>query len=245
MISLFRGVLIDGMIKGAETYQTDIQVDDLFFLCNDSKLFPRETKIRGITDMKMVYVCSPLKANEERSMEENMNRAKEWCRQASELHVLPLAPHTIFTQYLDDTIPSQRDKGLEMGIELLKQCKEIWVHGNTLSEGMIRQIILAKEMNKPIIARDMDRETYKDFMAYQGVFKEAFSDEQWERICIGLDEGLDVSGYVRSNVSADQMMERIDQLKQEIENDPAIINISGINRHGPEQDYDDEWAQEA
>ncbi|MDO9492014.1 DUF4406 domain-containing protein [Acetobacterium sp.] len=117
--------------------------------------------------MKMVYVCSPLKANEERSMEDNMNRAKEWCRQASELNVLPLAPHTIFTQYLDDTIPSQRDKGLEMGIELLKQCKEIWVHGNTLSEGMISEIILAKEMNKPIIAKDMDRETYINFMAYR------------------------------------------------------------------------------
>lgn len=195
--------------------------------------------------MKMVYVCSPLKANDERSMEENMNRAKEWCRQASELNVLPLAPHTIFTQYLDDTIPSQRDKGLEMGIELLKQCKEIWVHGNTLSEGMISEIILAKEMNKPIIAKDMDRETYVNFMAYQGVFKEAFSNEQWELVCSGLDEGLDVSSYARSSVPADQMKERIAQLKQEIENEPTIIDISGMNRHEMEPDYDDEWAQEA
>jgi hypothetical protein len=238
-------ILINELLKEGETYQIDITNDDLFFLCNDSKLFPKETKTRGITDMKMVYVCSPLKANEERSMEDNMNRAKEWCRQASELNVLPLAPHTIFTQYLDDTIPSQRNKGLEMGIELLKQCKEIWVHGNTLSEGMISEIILAKEMNKPIIAKDMDRETYINFMAYQGVFKEAFSNEQWELVCVGLDEGLDVSSYARSNVPADQMMERIAQLKQGIENEPTIIDISERNRFEPEPDNEEDWAQEA
>jgi uncharacterized NAD-dependent epimerase/dehydratase family protein len=82
-------------------------------------------------------------------------------------------------------------------------------------------------------------------MAYQGVFKEAFSNEQWELVCVGLDEGLDVSSYARSNVSADQMMERIDQLKQGIENDPEIIDISAINLHEPEPDYEEDWAQEA
>ncbi|PKL77472.1 MAG: hypothetical protein CVV25_14435, partial [Ignavibacteriae bacterium HGW-Ignavibacteriae-4] len=55
---LFEAILINGLLKEGKTYQTDITDDDLFFLCNNSKLFPRETKIRGITDMKMVYVCS-------------------------------------------------------------------------------------------------------------------------------------------------------------------------------------------
>ena len=48
MTSLFEGELIDGMLNEPETYQTDIADDDLFFLCNDSKLFPRETGKGGI-----------------------------------------------------------------------------------------------------------------------------------------------------------------------------------------------------
>ncbi|WP_050739555.1 DUF4406 domain-containing protein [Acetobacterium bakii] len=195
--------------------------------------------------MKLVYVCSPLKANEERNMAENLKQAVEWCRQASEQGVLPLAPHTIFTQYLDDTIPSDREKGLLMGIELLKQCKEVWVHGNILSQGMVNEIIMAKTLNKPVIAKDMDRETYKDLMAYQGVFKEAFSDEQWEMLCFGLDEGLDVSSYANSSIAASCMMDRIHQLKNGPDNDPNIIDISEMKRYEPEADCEDEWEQEA
>ncbi|MDO9492013.1 hypothetical protein [Acetobacterium sp.] len=41
------------------------------------------------------------------------------------------------------------------------------------------------------------------------------------------------------------MMERIAQLKQGIENEPAIIDISEINRFEPESDYEEGWAQEA
>ena len=197
--------------------------------------------------MKMIYICSPLKANNEHSMDENKKQAIAWCKKASEDDVLPLAPHTIFTQFLDDTVYEEREKGLTMGIELLKKCDEIWVHGNILSEGMVEEIIFSQNMNKPIIAKDMSHETYKDLMAYQGIFKEAFSDVQWEVISTGLDEGLDVSSYAHSELSENEMLLHRDELKNSKNREPYLCKIDEIKQSDireNEMEYDDEWGLE-
>lgn len=91
--------------------------------------------------MKMVYICSPLRGN----IQENIKKAIAYCSYAAEQGVVPLAPHTIFTQYLDDTNPQQRQKGLMMGMELLKRCSELWVCGDVVSEGMKREIAYAQK----------------------------------------------------------------------------------------------------
>ncbi len=86
--------------------------------------------------MKLVYICSPLRGN----IKENIKKATVYCAYAAQQGVIPLAPHTIFTQYLDDTIPAQREKGIAMGMELLKRCDELWVCGDTISQGMQKEI---------------------------------------------------------------------------------------------------------
>lgn len=91
--------------------------------------------------MKLVYICSPLKGD----IKGNIEKAISYCAYAANIGVLPLAPHTIFTQYLDDTVPAQRGRGLEMGIELLKRCDELWVCGDTLSKGMENEIAFARQ----------------------------------------------------------------------------------------------------
>lgn len=96
--------------------------------------------------MKMVYICSPLRGD----LKRNMDNAVRYSKHASEQGVLPLAPHTIFTQYLDDLIPIERQKGLDMGLELLARCDELWVYGSLISEGMQAEILYAKEHNMPI-----------------------------------------------------------------------------------------------
>lgn len=96
--------------------------------------------------MKAVYVCSPLHGN----LQENMKKATQYCEMAARLGVVPLASHTIFTQYLNDDIPEQRERGLRMGRELLKRCDELWICGNVISVGMRDEIALAKELGKPI-----------------------------------------------------------------------------------------------
>ena len=90
--------------------------------------------------LKLVYICSPLRGD----IQSNIKKANTYCAYAAEKGVIPLAPHTIFTQYLDDTKPQQRQKGLEMGMELLKRCDELWVCGDVLSNGMKQEIEYAK-----------------------------------------------------------------------------------------------------
>lgn len=95
--------------------------------------------------MKLVYICSPLRGD----LEGNTKKAIEYCSHAESQGVIPLAPHTIFTQFLNDTIPEQRQKGLKMGLELLKRCDELWVCGNVISEGMKDEIEEARQSHIP------------------------------------------------------------------------------------------------
>ena len=97
--------------------------------------------------MKLGYICSPLRGE----IEENIKKAHKYCEYAAGCDVIPLAPHTIFTAYLDDTIKEQREQGLKMGLELLKRCDEIWVCGDEVSQGMQGEIDLATKLNIPTV----------------------------------------------------------------------------------------------
>lgn len=96
--------------------------------------------------MKLVYICSPYHGD----IEQNRQNAVKYCKYAAQMGVIPLAPHTIFTQYLDDNVPSKRKIGLKMGLELLKRCDELWVFDSKISKGMEQEIIQAKIEQIPI-----------------------------------------------------------------------------------------------
>lgn len=78
--------------------------------------------------MKLVYICSPLRG----AIEENIKKANRYCEYAAGCDAIPLAPHAIFTAYLQDDIPEQREKGLKMGLALLRRCDEMWVNVKNL-----------------------------------------------------------------------------------------------------------------
>lgn len=96
-------------------------------------------------------------------MEQNISRAHEYCAYAAECGVIPLAPHTIFTNYLDDQRPEERAKGLTMGLELLKRCDEMWIVGGIVSEGMKGEISLAEQEHIPrlYVSDEMVQARYK------------------------------------------------------------------------------------
>lgn len=94
---------------------------------------------------KIVYVCSPLRGNTER----NMIKANLFSRYVYEKGCLPITPHAIFPQFLDDERPHERRAGMEMGLQLLEQCDELWVFGPRISTGMKAEIELARKLNKP------------------------------------------------------------------------------------------------
>jgi hypothetical protein len=112
-----------------------------------------KTKWR-FNDVKLVYICSPLRGD----IEGNKQRAIEFCKYAAEQGVIPLAPHTIFTDYLDDTIAEQRKKGLKMGIELLKRCDELWLFGDEPSSGMLKELEAANSLEIPVVAVTIQQE---------------------------------------------------------------------------------------
>lgn len=69
--------------------------------------------------------------------------------------MLAFAPHLYFTQFYNDTIPEQREKGLEMGLAMLEKCEELWVMGTHISQGMRGEIAHAKSLGIPIYNVEM------------------------------------------------------------------------------------------
>lgn len=136
---------------------------------------------------KQVYICSPLHGN----MDGNIYKAIQYCRVAAEMGVIPLASHTIFTQYLNDNIPEQRDQGLRMGRALLKRCDEIWICGNVVSQGMRAEIQLAKELEKPFRYLNEVNLKMSENQDFQQIQKAAMLEE-YRASCPGnLKAGLD------------------------------------------------------
>lgn len=114
--------------------------------------------------MKLVYIASPLRGENPsgKDYEKNIRQATKYCENACSLGVLAFAPHLYFTQFYNDTIPEQREKGLEMGLSMLEKCEELWVMGTHISQGMRGEIAHAKSLGIPIY----DVETPEDIMYY-------------------------------------------------------------------------------
>lgn len=96
--------------------------------------------------MKLVYICSPLRGD----VETNVRRAYGYCRFAATQDVLPLAPHAMFSGFLDDDIPEERQTGMTLGLELLKRVDELWVFGGKITEGMAAEIRGAEARGIPV-----------------------------------------------------------------------------------------------
>ncbi len=98
------------------------------------------------TQLPLVYIASPFAGDIER----NTERARGYCRFAVSQKVIPLAPHLLYPQFMDEEDKQQREQSIRFALILLDKCDELWVFGNTISEGMSREIAKAKKKGKPI-----------------------------------------------------------------------------------------------
>ena len=91
----------------------------------------------------LIYVCSPYSGDEKK----NVARARLYCRFVLEKNRIPLAPHLLYPQFMDD-----RDRGRIYAINkaILAKCAELWVFGDERSPGMKREILFAKNKRKTI-----------------------------------------------------------------------------------------------
>lgn len=97
-----------------------------------------------------VYICSPLRAPMERLIRENMENAACYVRKiAITCNCRAIAPHSFLPDYLDDTIPEEREICLEFGLSVLKLCKALIICGDRISDGMKMEILTAMELNIP------------------------------------------------------------------------------------------------
>ena len=73
----------------------------------------------------IVYICSPFSGD----TETNLENTRRYSRFAVEQGYLPIAPHLMFPQFLDDSVPAERDLAMRMNIILLTKCAELWAFG--------------------------------------------------------------------------------------------------------------------
>jgi anti-repressor protein len=95
----------------------------------------------------VIYVCSPYSGN----IEENVCNARRYCRFALESRTIPIAPHLLYPQFMNDSDPAERYLATHtINYVLLGKCRELWVFGDVITEGMESEIRLAKRWDKTI-----------------------------------------------------------------------------------------------
>ena len=101
----------------------------------------REDRAKRLGYMPLTYICSPYKGD----VEQNLQNARRYCAFALSQGALPIAPHLLFPQFLGaEETEETRELALHMGLILLTKCKELWFFGDTISEGMKREISRAR-----------------------------------------------------------------------------------------------------
>ena len=94
----------------------------------------------------LVYICSPYSED----VEANVEIARRFCRVALQRRTIPIAPHLLFPQFMDDTVPDERELAMFMNRILLSRMDAIWVYADRISTGMRQEIEWAYVQGTPI-----------------------------------------------------------------------------------------------
>src|SRR5699024_7643638 len=88
----------------------------------------------------IVYICSPYAGD----VTANIENARRYSRFAVDTGYIPIAPHLLFPQFLNDDNPKERQLGLFFGNALMGKGSEVWVFGSRISSGMETEIKRAR-----------------------------------------------------------------------------------------------------
>ena len=94
----------------------------------------------------LVFISSPFAGDTQR----NTKRARGFCRFAVSKNCIPVAPHLLFPQFMEESDPEQRRLGIFFGLVLQSKCKEVWVFGRNITKGMAVEIEKAKRRGLPV-----------------------------------------------------------------------------------------------
>jgi hypothetical protein len=94
----------------------------------------------------LIFICSPYSGDVKR----NQELARSYCRFVIQAGGIPLAPHLLFPQFLDDSDPGERKLALSMNKEILAKCDELWIFGSKVTSGMLLEATEAIKREIPI-----------------------------------------------------------------------------------------------
>ena len=107
----------------------------------DEALLRIELAAKASAFRPLVFICSPFAGD----IAGNIEKARAYSRFAVTRNCIPVAPHLLFPQFMDDSDPCQRDLAIFMGLVLLSKCLELWVFGETVTAGMSVELAKAKQ----------------------------------------------------------------------------------------------------
>ena len=105
----------------------------------------------------LVYVCSPFRGN----IDENVINARKYSRFTFDEKNIPITPHLLYPQFINDNDLFERNIAIhKINYVLIGLCKEMWVFGDVITEGMEREILIAKKRKMRIryFSKDLKEE---------------------------------------------------------------------------------------
>ena len=93
-----------------------------------------------------MYICSPFSGD----TETNQENARRYSRFAVDQGYLPITPHLLFPQFMDDSVEAERNLAMRMNIILLTKCAELWAFGDRISKGMSIEIARARRKGQTV-----------------------------------------------------------------------------------------------
>ena len=120
----------------------------------NSEHYPDPTPYEAVKSMEkelfkyrpIVFICSPYAGD----IDVNTENARRYCRMAVNSGYIPIAPHLLFPQFMNDDIPRERELAMFFGNVLMSKCAEVWVCGDKISSGMEEEIRRAERKNYKI-----------------------------------------------------------------------------------------------
>ena len=97
-------------------------------------------------DLKLVYICAPLRGN----VEQNIEFARRRAREVFQGGEIPICPHLMFPPIADSGNPSEDQAARDMGLQLAALCQQVSVYGGARTAGMQAEIELAEQLGIPV-----------------------------------------------------------------------------------------------
>ncbi len=88
------------------------------------------------------YVCTPHRTKEGFLAQ----GTKEYLRALYKQGYVPICPNIMFSQFLSDSIPDEKESRREMALALLRRCRVLVVCGEHITEEMTQEMLLAEKL---------------------------------------------------------------------------------------------------